>query len=1120
MDAMRCRRQRSGCCTAGAGLAFLIFATATSVGADALGLRVADGFEVSLYADDDLAHDIHCLTIDSLGRVVVSGPGYIRILIDQDGDGRADESRTFTATPRGAQGMYFHGRDLLCSAGDGLIRYRDLNGDDAADGPPDVFLRMKTGGEHDAHAIRRGPDGWWYLMVGNSGGVDSKFVSLPHSPVTQPRAGVLLRLSPDLTGGEALACGFRNPYDFTFDARGEIYAGDSDGERDVSLPWYLPNRVLQVLPGADAGWVTESWKRQSEFQDVMPAVADLGRGSPTGVLCYRHKQFPPAYQGATFVLDWTYGRILALPLQARTATTVEPQVFLTGVGGHGFAPTAAAVGPDGSMFVSVGGRGTRGSVYCIRALERPRLDVLQEPPPTSPADQLTLCLRCPEPLSSWARRVWEPLAESLGPEPFVNAAISEQRPEGERLRAIEILVEKFKGPALDIVQALARSAMPSVRARAVWALGRQGAVSRNPRLVSNFLVDHDPIVTRTALEALLAADPKVCAELVGALARCLSDPDPTVRQAAIRVIARADEDTYQAIAVAAVPAGWQSGLSLGAAYAARNPGVDEYTADVALQVLRDPHPVAMRREAARLLQLALGDAGPAVKGVGSPRPAVFDAYASPLDLTAHAAVVGRIREALAKQYPSGDRVLDRELARVAAMVQADDPQLLDALLQPITAESHPVDDLHQLIVAARVPAPRTEAQRAKVAEAIVDLDQKVATRKLIQDTHWNDRVMELYSALVKLDAPLPVALLQHPRFGRPDHAQYLIKLPPSYFKQAVEVFTRAVAAAGDDYPWNADVIYLLSQSTDAKIRERLRAQFSDYGLRGPLLLALAERPEEEDRKLFVEGLESSSLEVLSACVRALALLPARDAAEDNVALLRALRRLGFNGEELVLRDQLVEGLRRNTGHQIEYAYGRENEPQQTAIDEWTRYVQQTWPDEYAKQTQTDGDDLQELQRQLLLVDWQRGHAERGAILFQKRACQQCHGSSQAIGPDLRGAAGRFSRDDLFVAIAAPSRDVSPRYQAELIVTTDGESLTGLVVYEAVDGVVLRDAQNRTWRIEAEEIELRKKLTLSLMPTGLLKDLTPTDLADLYAYLQGLALSPAVERTAQDDRDRD
>ena len=51
-----------------------------AVAQENIGVRVPDGFEVSLYADDDLAHDIYSMTIDSLGRVVVSGAGYVRIV--------------------------------------------------------------------------------------------------------------------------------------------------------------------------------------------------------------------------------------------------------------------------------------------------------------------------------------------------------------------------------------------------------------------------------------------------------------------------------------------------------------------------------------------------------------------------------------------------------------------------------------------------------------------------------------------------------------------------------------------------------------------------------------------------------------------------------------------------------------------------------------------------------------------------------------------------------------------------------------------------------------------------------------------------------------------------------
>lgn len=100
-------------------------------------------------------------------------------------------------------------------------------------------------------------------------------------------------------------------------------------------------------------------------------------------------------------------------------------------------------------------------------------------------------------------------------------------------------------------------------------------------------------------------------------------------------------------------------------------------------------------------------------------------------------------------------------------------------------------------------------------------------------------------------------------------------------------------------------------------------------------------------------------------------------------------------------------------------------------------------------------------------------------------------------------ARRFSRDDLFAAIVEPNRDISPRYQTTSVVTNSGKVFTGLIVYESVDGILLRDAEHKTWRVEGHDIESRHIQRASLMPAGLLKDTDAAALADLYKYLQRL-----------------
>jgi len=1116
---------RNGCIHWGVAIALLCVQAAgthPATAAEPIGVEVPGGFQVTLFADDDLAHDIYSMTIDSHGRVVVSGAGYVKILVDEDGDGRADTAKEFANGPKvGSQGMYFYGNDLLCTGDGGLVRYRDINGDDRADGPPEVFLKMQSGGEHDGHAVRRGPDGWWYLNAGNYCKVDKRYNTTKTSPVAEPTGGVIYRLSPDLSQGEVVADGYRNAYDFDFGTQGDLFTFDSDGERDLSLPWYRPTRVFHAVTGTNAGWVSQSWKRPNEFIDMAPVVGDFGRGSPSGVVTYRHTHLHPEVQGALFVLDWTYGRVLALPLAAKGSSySTAPIEFMRAKGDNGFAPTDIEVGPDGALYVAVGGRGTRGGVYRITAKDRP-LDTkwFSDQAPTLPEEKLAKVLTAPQPLSSWSRSVWEPLAEQLGGDAFTKAAIEESRPTSQRIRAIEILVEKFKGPDSDLVAKLTKSSDAVVRARTAWAIGRTDPASPNATLIGPLLQDDEPVVVLAALEAILAADPAIYAKLVEPIAVAVGSDDRTIRLIAAKVLMRADPDTYYNIAAAAQKFGWPAAVVLAHAYAARHEGADPYTIDIAFRVLKSEQPASLKLEATRLLQLALGDVGPTGNEAESAFDPVFDGYSSPLvlddDPISSAKVapgqpnLKTLHTELTALYPTGDIKLDRQLARVIAMAQPESANIVSKLLSRITKQSHPTDDLHQLICLARmVTATWSESERTQVADAILQIEPKLKARSLAQDSNWDDRITELYFALSTHDAELPMAMLRHSDFGSASHVQFLSMLPPTAFEEALDTFTRRVTNGGEEYEWNTDLVFLLSESQNEKILDIVRSKFDDYGLRPAVLMALAGKRNEVDRPLLIKGLESSQTDVLKECLTAMALMQPGKTPAEQVALVRALRRLGYKEGEIELRDKVAELLIRNTGQTLGYTLGQTGDPQQKCIDLWAASVKQAFPEEYASQVGTDETEVAQLQSLLAEADWSKGDVARGESLFKSRACVQCHGGSRALGPDLVGVANRFSKHDLFTAIAIPNQDVSPRYQTTTVVTSEGKTYTGLIVYEAVDGIVLRDAQNRTYRIEAENIEVQKKLSTSLMPAGLLKDLKHNDIADLYAYLRSLNLRTA------------
>ncbi len=1096
------------------GLALLGASWATVAPADdALGVRVPDGFEVSLYADDELAHDIYSMTVDAFGRVVVSGAGYVRILVDADNDGRAESFKEYSSEPKsGAQGMFFYGRDLICLGDAGLLRYTDTDGDDKADGAPQVFVKLNSGGEHDAHAIRKGPDGWWYLICGNMAGVNEKYNTLPNAPVKTPRAGTMMRFTPDLTKGEIIAHGLRNAYDFDFNVFGDIYTFDSDGEREITLPWYEPTRLYQLVPGADCGWFAKSYKRPEYFLDMPPVLDSFGRSSPTGLVTYRHTQFPAQYQGALFALDWTYGRIWALPMQPDGSTwTTKPIEFMTAVGEHGFAPTDAEVGPDGSLFVSVGGRGTRGAVYRIRKSTNEPARIA--PPPsdaTTIEEKLAQCLTAPQPLSSWSRMRWEPLVKELKAPLIIEAALDASRSPAERVRAIEILTEKFNGLDSDMLNRLAASNAPAVKARAAWSLGRTSPATPNVDYLRSCLTDKQPLVVRMALESLEGADDAVLLDLAGPIAGQLGSGDRLIRQTAVRLLTRSSVDTYHAISEEGVKRGWQAGVSVAVAFTQRRGKFHNYPVDIATRILKRDHSEALKLEAARLLQLALGDLMPAEDSV----PEAFLGYTSRFDLTTNPDEIAALNAVFTEFYPSGSELVDLEIERAMAMTQPTDSLLLEKVLTQLNAQSHPVADIHRLLVASKFKVEPSPLQRQAIAHAIVSLEGKIKLRKLPQDSDWDDRITEMYTALVQQDSQLPVAMLKEPEFGRPGHVIFAGEFQEEQFQDMAEAFVNKVRTT-PDYQWSSDVIFLLGDSPDEELKNLVRDQFANFALRNSVLIALSENPSPVDRDKFIEGLDNSPADVMAECVKALLLLPASDSGLENVALLRAFRKLAPIDQERQVRDQLEELLRRNLAQNFGYQAGQEGNVQAPIVEQWTAFVQAKFPEEFARQSGDTQLGIDELRQTLATVEWDHGDSSRGELLFSKRACVQCHSSRRALGPDLQGSATRFSREDLFTAIMLPNRDVSPRYQTTLVETKDGRIFTGMVVYEAIDGVVIRNAANQSFRIEMDQIESRKALSSSLMPGGLLKDLSPSDYSDLYAYLRTLNVQTA--QAADDHR---
>jgi putative heme-binding domain-containing protein len=85
----------------------------------------------------------------------------------------------------------------------------------------------------------------------------------------------------------------------------------------------------------------------------------------------------------------------------------------------------------------------------------------------------------------------------------------------------------------------------------------------------------------------------------------------------------------------------------------------------------------------------------------------------------------------------------------------------------------------------------------------------------------------------------------------------------------------------------------------------------------------------------------------------------------------------------------------------------------------------------------------------------------------------------------------------------PSRKIEPKYAAYTAVTTNGITLTGLLVTRDSESIILLDGQNKQVRLPAANVEVLQPTRTSLMPDGQLAGLTAQEAADLVEYLATL-----------------
>ena len=150
---------------------------------------------------------------------------------------------------------------------------------------------------------------------------------------------------------------------------------------------------------------------------------------------------------------------------------------------------------------------------------------------------------------------------------------------------------------------------------------------------------------------------------------------------------------------------------------------------------------------------------------------------------------------------------------------------------------------------------------------------------------------------------------------------------------------------------------------------------------------------------------------------------------------------------------------------------------------------------------------------------------RGETVYRSSelACQKCHaigGAGGAIGPELRSLGAASPLEYIVESLLEPSARIKEGYNAVVVLTADGQLLTGVPLARTEDRLTLRDANGTEVTVAVDDIEAEKAAG-SLMPAGLVDQLTDDDFVDLVAFLaalgrdEGLTVRPdPIARTAE------
>jgi len=1075
---------------------------------------IGQEFNIERILRDEQTGSLIAMTFDARGNILASREGgHLLRLTDENGDGKPDTVHTFCDQIKNVQGLLALGTRVF-AVGDGpegiaLYRLRDADRDGTVDEITALVPFRGSKGEHGPHAVRLGPDGLLYVLIGDHARVGPR--PAPRSPyrnwyegdLVQPRyedprghavgipapGGTIVRTD---TGGsfvEVVAGGLRNAYDFAFTPEGELFTYDADMEWDRGAPWYRPTRIIHVTAGAELGWRSGWAKWPAYYVDSLPAILDMGAGSPTGMVTYDHTAFPKSYRGALFACDWATGKIHCIRLQPNGASyRATDEIF---VEGRPLNATDLAIGPDGALYFCTGGRGTDGGIY--------RLSWAGKPDPDSSSQALGTgidrALRQPQWNADWARAKIAGVKHRLGSRwdtQLIAACQDADRPLAERLRALDLMVTYGPRPSIQLMLAIANQPQAALRGKAARLMASSNNPQVRERLVA-MLADKDPRVRRLSCESLMRRGPRGTTD---SLVPLLADKDRFVAFAARRALEQIPADEWSALVlhhadpqvflIGAVgllssnPATAQDVLHrcqrlLASVPAAGNLAEYRSPANSAAS-LND----GQRLNLLRVIQLAL------IHG----------------KLTA--ADAPALSPALLALYPTGRHAQDRELVRLLVYLQ--EPQAASALAKQLESDIPQIEKLHIAGYACRLNRGWDTASKLsllKFYEAARSTEGGYSVGAYVENFARD--------FFTKLSLPERHHLLAQGEKWPASALSVLAKLPaepgPDILKDLRKLDQRLIPLReqGDAYRrLQVGVMAVLGRSGEPASLAYLRQIYhDDPARRPPIAMVLTQHPAGENWSYLVDSLKTVEGTVAREVLAALSRVPRRPQQAEayrNVILL-GLKLPNRGAADAMGLLQHWTGLPDGTGSEGDPA-------KKVSLTQWQQWYAEQYPETPpAELPRNNGRDKWSYEELLAFLNSDAGRTgdwTRGRKIFRTAQCVRCHRcqsfqQGEGLGPDLTQVGKRFQKKEILESIVYPSHVISDQYASKVVVV-NGRTYTGMVIPRGKEGIKLLLSDGQQLKLSHEQIDDILPSQQSAMPSGLLNPLTIRQVADLFAFL--------------------